>query len=143
MARLDTSREAANNATNGQAPLVLLVEDAITTRTFCRTALEEAGFQVAEAANGLEGLERFVEQQPAMIFCDINMPKMDGYQFVTAVRNGEDGRDVPIIMLSTEAEDADLLAAFRLGANFYCVKPPRAEALQTLAEFATGWRRPQ
>ena len=134
-----------NDATQStsDAPLVLLVEDALTTRAFCRQALEAAGFRVAEAANGLEGVERFLEEEPALVFSDINMPKMDGYQFVHAVRVAAEGRGVPIIMLSTEAADSDFQEAFRLGANFYCVKPPRAEALQSLAELATGWRRPQ
>lgn len=132
-----------NQATPSAAPLILLVEDALTTRAFCRQALEAAGFRVAEAANGLEGVERFLEETPAMIFSDINMPKMDGYQFVNSVRVGAEGRNTPIVMLSTEAEESDWLEAFRLGANFYCVKPPRAEALQALAELATGWRRPE
>lgn len=128
---------------SGGAPLVLLVEDALTTRAFCKQALEDAGFRVVEAANGLEGVERFLEHGPDLIFSDINMPKMDGYQFVHSVRVAGEGRDVPIIMLSTEAEESDFQEAFRMGANFYCVKPPRAEALRDLAELATGWRRPQ
>lgn len=138
MSTSDQEKKAQNGA-----PLVLLVEDALTTRAFCRQALEEAGFRVSEAANGLEGVERFLEETPDLIFSDINMPKMDGYQFVHSVRVASQGRGVPIIMLSTEAEERDRQEAFRLGANFYCVKPPRAEALRDLAELATGWRRPQ
>lgn len=124
-----------------EAPLILLVEDALTMRAFCRNALEQAGFRVVEAANGLEGVERCLEHKPDMVFSDINMPKMDGYQFVHAVRIGVEGREVPIIMLSTESAETDRLEAFRVGANFYCIKPPRVEALQALAELTTGWRK--
>ena len=65
---------------------VLVVEDTRTVRLYYRDILEAAGFDVDEAANGLEGLERAAQAAPDLLLVDINMPKMDGFEMLRAIR---------------------------------------------------------
>jgi len=100
---------------------ILVVDDANTVRLFCRDVLERAGFVVEEAGN-------------------INMPQMDGYEMVRRLREDPGLYAVPVVTISTEAEDADIVRAYRAGANFYMVKPVRAVQLTRTAQLLTGQR---
>ena len=66
---------------------ILVVEDGITMRMFYRQVLEEAGFEVEEAVNGVEGVERAMAESFDLLVVDVNMPKMDGYEVIRAVRD--------------------------------------------------------
>jgi two-component system chemotaxis response regulator CheY len=118
----------------------LVVDDAITVRAFHREVLQGAGFAVDEAMNGVEGLERALGAQtpPDLLLVDVNMPQMDGYAFLQAVRADKVLRDIPAIMISTEREEQDADRAFAAGANLYLVKPVRPEALARFACIMTG-----
>jgi two-component system, chemotaxis family, chemotaxis protein CheY len=103
---------------------VLVVDDASLVRLYYRKALEDAGFDVAEALNGLEALEILVAGPVDLLIVDINMPRMDGFSFVRALRRcAADVATLPALMISTEAEVQDVAAARAAGANFYLVKP--------------------
>jgi two-component system chemotaxis response regulator CheY len=117
---------------------VLVVDDAFTVRLYYRSILEDAGFEVVEAANGVEGLEKAAQALPDLLLLDINMPKMDGYALMRALRAADDTRGVPAIMISTEAEEHDALQAHQAGANSYLVKPVRPDALRALARLISG-----
>ncbi len=117
---------------------ILVVDDASTVRLYHRQILEAAGFAVDEAANGYEGLERALQADYALFLIDINMPKMDGYSLVRALRAAEPTRAVPIVMISTEAEAQDRDLAYVAGANVYLVKPVRPEDLIVNARMLTG-----
>ena len=65
---------------------ILIVDDAVTIRRYYRSVAESAGFAVSEAANGLEGLERALVEDVALVLVDVNMPTMDGYAFLTQLR---------------------------------------------------------
>jgi two-component system chemotaxis response regulator CheY len=108
---------------------ILVVDDALTVRMYHRQILESAGFVVEEAANGYEGLERALQTAYSLFLIDINMPKMDGYSLVRALRARDESRAAPIIMISTEAEAQDRDLAYVAGANVYLVKPVRPEDL--------------
>lgn len=110
---------------------ILVIDDAATVRGFHRQILEQHGFTVDEAANGIEGLERVLaaEQPYELLLVDINMPQMDGYQMTREVRSKSQMQDVPIIVISTEADDKDKVAAFESGANSYMIKPIKPEHL--------------
>jgi two-component system chemotaxis response regulator CheY len=108
---------------------ILVVDDALTVRMYHRQILESAGFRVDEAANGYEGLERALKVVYGLFLIDINMPKMDGYSLVRALRANEETRPTPIVMISTEAEAEDRDLAYVAGANVYLVKPVRPEDL--------------
>jgi two-component system chemotaxis response regulator CheY len=121
----------------------LVVDDATTVRMFHRGILEEAGFVVEEAMNGIEGLERALagEVPPDLLVVDVNMPRMDGYAFLRAVRVEPALCDVPAMLISTERARMDADRAFAAGANLFLVKPVRPEALARFALFMTGAAR--
>ena len=117
----------------------LVVDDALTFRFYARGILEAAGFAVEEAMNGVEALERALRADaPDLILVDVNMPRMDGYRFLRAMRAEPSLCDVPAIMISTEQEPPDLDRAFAAGANLYLVKPVRPEELARFARALSG-----
>ncbi|WPL15925.1 Chemotaxis protein CheY [Thiorhodovibrio winogradskyi] len=107
---------------------ILVIDDAATVRLYHREILEAAGFEVSEAINGLEALERVAEGPFDLYLVDINMPKLDGYGFLRELR-GRDIPQAPAIMISTEAEESDQRRGFESGANLYLVKPARPDQL--------------
>lgn len=113
---------------------ILVIDDAATVRLYHRGILESAGFEVSEAVNGLEALERLAEGPFDLYLVDINMPKLDGYGFLRELR-AKDMPQAPAIMVSTEAEDNDQRRAYACGANLYLVKP--AKPAQLLAHVLT------
>ena len=117
---------------------VLVVEDTRTVRLYYRDILEAAGFDVDEAANGLEGLERAAQAAPDLLLVDINMPKMDGFAMLRAIRADRATYSVPAIMISTEAEGRDALRAYEAGANVYLVKPVLPDQLRSCAKLLAG-----
>lgn len=117
---------------------VLVVDDAVTVRLYTRQVLEADGFAVEEAVNGMEGLERALSNPPDLLVVDVNMPKMDGYTMLRAMRREESLRAIPALMVSTEAKESDRLKALSAGANWYLVKPARPDALTLSARLLTG-----
>ena len=131
------SRERSNAAIN-HPTRVLVVDDGITMRLFYRTVLEAAGFEVEEATNGVEGYEKVLTQTFDLMIVDINMPKMDGYSMMKAVRAEPSVRMIPTIMMSTQSHPADVTKAFEAGANYYLVKPVPPEELAEAARLISG-----
>lgn len=109
---------------------ILIVDDAGLVRRFHRGALEKAGFIVVEALNGVEALEKVLAEAFDVAVVDVNMPQMDGFTFLKALRalEGAEG-SLPALIVSTEAAAHDRNAARAAGANFYLVKPVRPEIL--------------
>ena len=120
------------------APRILVIDDGITMRLFYRTVLEATGFEVAEATNGVEGYEKVRAHRFDLLIVDINMPKMDGYSMLRAIRRDAAVQGVPAVTISTEAGEADVAQAFEAGANFYLVKPVAPETLTEVARLMTG-----
>ena len=103
---------------------VLVVDDSSLVRLYYRSALEKAGFEVEQAINGIEAMERALSQPFDLVIVDVNMPRMDGFSFLRALRRAAaDVATLPALMISTEAETQDIAAASAAGANFYLVKP--------------------
>ncbi|CCG07186.1 response regulator [Pararhodospirillum photometricum] len=117
---------------------VLVIDDGITMRLFYRTVLEAAGFVVEEATNGIEGYEKVLAGSFDLLIVDINMPKMDGYTMMRAIRRDTAVRGVPAVTISTESSDEDARQAFESGANFYLVKPVAPDTLTRVARLMTG-----
>jgi two-component system chemotaxis response regulator CheY len=102
---------------------VLAVDDSRTMRDMLRLALTEAGIEAHFAEDGLEGLEVLEGMTPDVIITDINMPRMDGYGFINAVRGMQEYCGIPILVLTTES-GADLKRRARnAGATGWIVKP--------------------
>jgi two-component system chemotaxis response regulator CheY len=107
---------------------ILIVDDAATVRMYHRSILESAGYAVEEAVNGVEALEKALQNSFDLYVVDINMPKLDGYGFLRELR-GQDMPQVPAIMVSTEADASDRHLAYAAGANAYMLKPSKPEQL--------------
>ncbi|MCW6511555.1 response regulator [Lichenifustis flavocetrariae] len=119
-------------------PHVLIIDDSSTTRLYYREILEEAGFVVDEAINGIEGLEKAMNRSFDIFLVDLNMPKMDGYTFLGQIRRTVELEAVPAIMISTQAREADQVKAYAAGANLYMIKPVHAADLTTRSRLITG-----
>jgi len=104
---------------------VLIVDDSATVRMYHRKILTNMGFAVDEAVNGLEALEKSLCNKYDVFLVDINMPKMDGYRFVTELRVQPDNANTPVVMISTESETHDKDKAFAAGATSYMIKPTK------------------
>jgi DNA-binding response OmpR family regulator len=109
---------------------VLLVDDSQQARVAIREALKDIFEVFIEADDGLSAIKAFVEEKPGFIITDIEMPSIDGYRFISTVRNMEDGKDLPIIMLSgTKDSLKKKLTGFNLGASDFLMKPFESEEL--------------
>uniref|UniRef100_A0A7C3IJH4 Response regulator n=1 Tax=Gracilinema caldarium TaxID=215591 RepID=A0A7C3IJH4_9SPIR len=117
---------------------ILIVDDAATVRKYHRSILEKAGYEVDEAINGIEALEKILAVQPYDLYLvDINMPKMDGYTFLQELRKLAIPQG-PAIMISTEDKEWDMEKAFQSGANYYIPKPVEPAQLLLYAELLLG-----
>jgi two-component system chemotaxis response regulator CheY len=123
----------ANNKT------ILVVDDASLARLYYRSILEAADFTVEEALNGLEALEKLLDRPADLLIVDINMPQMDGFTFLSALRAKEQPLcSIPALVISTESGEKDAEAARAAGANFYLVKPIEREMLVEFASIMCG-----
>lgn len=118
---------------------VLVIDDATLVRMYYRGALEAAGFEVDEALNGLEALEKLLLAPADLLIVDVNMPQMDGLTFLKVLRR----QDLPLaatpaLVTTTESGLHDRAAASAAGANFYLPKPLRPELLVEYANLMTG-----
>lgn len=103
---------------------VLVVDDSSLVRLYYKSALEIAGFEVKQAINGIEAMEKVLSEPFDLVIVDVNMPRMDGFTFLRSLRSAmADVAALPALMISTEAGELDLAEARRAGANFYLVKP--------------------
>jgi two-component system chemotaxis response regulator CheY len=116
-----------------------VVDDASLVRLYYRDALERAGFEVAEALNGLEALEKLLAAPADLLIVDINMPRMDGLTFLRTLRRRDPPlSSTPALVASTEAAPQDIAAARAAGANFYLVKPVAPDVLVAHAAMLCG-----
>jgi two-component system chemotaxis response regulator CheY len=117
---------------------VLVVDDAATVRFYHSSLLTEAGFEVNEAANGLEAVETALGAPFDLFVIDVNMPRMDGYACVEALRSETVGSAAPVVMISTEDRPGDADRAYQAGANLYLVKPVAGDRLVRIAAMLTA-----
>jgi two-component system chemotaxis response regulator CheY len=121
---------------------ILVVDDANLVRLYYRRILEAAGYEIDEAINGVEALEKLLETAPDLLIVDINMPQMDGLTFLSELRRRPLPHSaIPALVTSTESGVHDKDAARAAGANFYLVKPLDADMLVEHAAMLCG-RRP-
>lgn len=108
---------------------ILTVDDSRTIRDMLLLALQKAGFDVVQAVDGVHGLEVLAGTQPQVIITDINMPRMDGFEFIENVRRDPSRRGLPILVLTTESDPAKKQRAREAGASGWIVKPFSPEKL--------------
>ncbi len=106
------------------AKTILIVDDSSSLRTVVKLALTRAGYEVLEAADGLDGLARLDEAARIhLIVSDVNMPRLDGIAFVRKVKAHVRHKFTPVIMLTTEGQDAKKQEGRAAGAKAWIVKP--------------------
>lgn len=113
---------------------VLTVDDSPTIRQALQIALEEAGYEVLEATDGVEALRTLEIESIDMVVTDLNMPNMNGVELIRAIRLRPGNRFTPIVMLTTESEQRKKQEGKAAGASGWIVKPFRPEQLLTVVQ---------
>ncbi len=109
---------------------VLTVDDSRTMRDMLMMALSQAGFNVVQAVDGLDGIETLEASAiPDVIVTDINMPRLDGFGFIERLRKDPRWRATPILVLTTESDPGKKARAREAGATGWIVKPFNADKL--------------
>jgi twitching motility two-component system response regulator PilH len=109
--------------------LILIVDDSPTEVHVMKRALERGGFTTAVAGDGQEGVRLAREMHPDLIFMDIVMPGMNGYQATRALVNDPDTRTIPIVIVSSKGQETDRIWGLRQGAVDYMIKPVSPDQL--------------
>jgi chemosensory pili system protein ChpA (sensor histidine kinase/response regulator) len=104
-------------------PLILVVDDSITVRRVTQRLLKREGYRVALAADGLQALEKLLEEKPTLVLSDIEMPRMDGFDLARNIRGDARLRDLPIIMITSRIAEKHREHARQLGVDHYLGKP--------------------
>lgn len=113
---------AGIDAYTGKA-IVLIVEDSLTQAMKLQHLLEQRQFEVFRASNGRKALAKLAARRPTLVITDINMPEMDGYDLCVHIKESDEFRDLPVILLTSLSEPKDILRGLECGADSFVVKP--------------------
>ncbi len=119
-------------------PLVMVVDDSLTVRKITGRMLTREGYEVATAKDGVDALQQLQDLRPDCILLDVEMPRMDGFEFARNVRADEATRRIPIIMITSRTADKHRNHALELGVNEYMGKPYQEEQLLALIKRYTS-----
>jgi twitching motility two-component system response regulator PilG len=115
---------------------VVVIDDSKTIRRTAETLLKKAGCEVITATDGFESLARVIEAQPNIIFVDIMMPRLDGYQTCALIKNNPSFKKIPVVMLSSKDGLFERARSRIVGAEHYMTKPfTREELLNTIKTY--------
>jgi len=117
---------------------ILVIDDSPTTRAILEDTLTEYRFRVTSAENGYEGLIIAQDEEPDMIFLDVMMPKLSGYDVLRRLRANEKFKDLPVVMLTSKGLSDDKGEAFKEGANLYIEKPFTSKKILAIVENVLG-----
>ena len=117
---------------------VMTVDDSASMRQMVSFTLKRAGHEVIEACDGRDALNKLPGQPVHMIITDLNMPNMDGFEFIRATRAKPEYRCLPIIMLTTESQGDKVQLGRAAGATGWIVKPFKAEDLLAVVKKVLG-----
>lgn len=117
---------------------ILAVDDSASIRMMLSFTLKESGYRVIEAKDGVEGLAKLKGETVDMVITDLNMPNMDGIGLVQGIRQNPGSRFTPVIMLTTESQEAKKNEARAVGATGWIVKPFRPEQLLAVVKKVLG-----
>ena len=116
---------------------VMVIDDSNTIRRSAEIFLVQAGCQVVLAEDGFDALAKIADHQPKVIFCDIMMPRLDGYQTCALIKKNPRFKSTPVIMLSSKDGLFDRARGRMVGSDQYLTKPfSKDSLLQTVAMFA-------
>ncbi len=128
---METSDE---NVLNGLK--VMIIDDSKTIRRTAETLLKKSGCEVFSATDGFEALAKILEHRPSIIFVDIMMPRLDGYQTCALIKNNKIFKDTPVIMLSSKDGLFDRARGRIVGSERYLTKPfTKDELLSAITQY--------
>lgn len=125
----ENQKHNPGSAAAGKQKCILLVDDSATIRRSAETMLASEGFDVVTAENGFEALSKIARHHPDLIFVDIMMPRLDGYQTTAIIKNNEDYRSTPVVMLTSKDGLFDKARGRVVGSDLYLTKPFTREEL--------------
>jgi two-component system alkaline phosphatase synthesis response regulator PhoP len=108
---------------------ILVAEDERDIRELIVFTLRFGGFEVEEATNGMEAVEKARKLLPDLIILDVRMPKKTGYEACQELKGADETKDIPIVFLSAKGQEAEIKQGIKLGAVDYIIKPFEAELL--------------
>ena len=122
---------------NGVTPArVLVIDDSNTIRRSAEIFLKQGGYEVLLAEDGFDALSKVNDHRPDLIFCDILMPRLDGYQTCAIIKRNEKFADVPVIMLSSKDGLFDKARGRMVGSQDYLTKPfTKDQLLQAVEQY--------
>ncbi len=121
--------QAPAAATAPGTPLVMIVDDSLTVRKITSRTLTRAGFDVITAKDGIDALELLNDRTPDVILLDIEMPRMDGFEFTKTIKNDPRNAHIPIIMITSRTAEKHRNRAKELGVDLYLGKPYQEDEL--------------
>jgi len=140
------SQEQLNTVADDKKPTaaskklrILVVDDSATIRRSAETMLSKEGCEVITAENGFEALSKITRHHPDLIFVDIMMPRLDGYQTCAIIKNNAEFRNTPVVMLTSKDGLFDMARGRVVGSDQYLTKPfTREELLGAVKQHATA-----
>jgi len=103
--------------------VILVADDSPSIRKFVSFALTMKGFEIISCADGMEALEKLPTERINLVITDLNMPNLDGFELIKAIRSNEELKEIPIIILSSLAGSEEIQKGIEFGANSYLIKP--------------------
>ena len=136
--RAADSRDPDDNAGIGSGTFtVMVIDDSKTIRRTAESLLRNEGFEVITAMDGFEALSKIADYQPDLIFMDIMMPRLDGYQTCALIKHHQIFKHTPVVMLSSKDGLFDRARGRVVGSNNYITKPfTREELLSVIGQYS-------
>ena len=139
MSHVVRGREVSQAQTGGSAPAlprILVIDDSNTIRRSAEIFLRQGGYEVVLAEDGFEALAKVNDIEPDLIFCDILMPRLDGYQTCAIIKRNPRFAGVPVVMLSSRDGVFDKARGRMVGSDEYLTKPfTKEQLLRAVAQF--------
>jgi len=137
--QLKSKSEGTETNAGAKKLRILVVDDSATIRRSAETMLANEGCEVITAENGFEALSKVTRHHPNMIFVDIMMPRLDGYQTCAIIKNNAEFRDTPVVMLTSKDGLFDMARGRVVGSDQYLTKPfTREELLGAVKQHTTN-----
>src|SRR6478735_2231434 len=131
--------DAMTISTDNGALKIMVIDDSSTIRRSAEIFLVQAGYQVVLAEDGFDALAKMNDQKPALIFCDILMPRLDGYQTCALIKKSSKFHSTPVIMLSSKDGLFDRARGAMVGSDAYLTKPfTKDSLLRTVREYTAS-----
>ncbi|MEK6790873.1 MAG: response regulator [Deltaproteobacteria bacterium] len=108
---------------------VMIVDDSASIRQVVTIVLKSGGYDVVEASDGVDAINKLGKQKVSLVVCDVNMPRMDGLTFLKAIKASQLHRFTPVIMLTTESQESKKQEGRLAGAKAWVVKPFKPEQM--------------